>query len=131
MRVRLNSIVVDDQDKAVTFYTEKLGFVIKTDVPAGGARWITLVPPDEPDGPELALEPSGYEFATAFRRTLFEKGIPFTALASDDLHAEYESLKAKGVVFTSPPNTAPGFPPMAIFNDTCGNYIMMYEIAKQ
>jgi catechol 2,3-dioxygenase-like lactoylglutathione lyase family enzyme len=131
MRVRLNSIVVDDQDKAVTFYTEKLGFVIKTDVPAGGARWITLVPPDEPDGPELVLEPSGYEFATAYRRTLFEKGIPFTALASDDVHAEYETLRAKGVVFTSPPNTAPGFPPMAIFNDTCGNYIMMYETAKQ
>lgn len=68
MRVRLNSIVVDDQDKAVKFYTEVLGFVIKTDIPAGGARWITLVPPDEREGPELVLEPSGYDFATTTGR---------------------------------------------------------------
>lgn len=131
MRVRLNSIVVDDQDKAVKFYTETLGFKVKTDIPAGGARWITLVPPDEPDGPELVLEPSGYGFATAYRKTLYEKGIPYTALASDDVQMEYESLKAHGVVFTSPPNNVEGFPKMATFDDTCGNYIMMYEIGKK
>jgi predicted enzyme related to lactoylglutathione lyase len=131
MRVRLNSIVVDDQEKAVKFYTEVLGFVIKTDIPAGGARWITLVPSDERDGPELALEPSGYDFATAYRKTLREKGIPFTALASDDVQAEYDKLKARGVVFTAPPNNAEGFPRIAIFDDTCGNYIMMYEIEKR
>lgn len=131
MRVRLNSIVVDDQEKAVKFYTEVLGFTVKTDIPAGGGRWITVVPPDEKDGPELVLEPSGYDFATAYRRTLREKGIPYTALASDNVQAEYEAMKAKGVVFTSPPNTAPGFPPVAIFDDTCGNYIMMYEIEKK
>jgi len=131
MRVRLNSIVVDDQDKAVKFYTEKLGFEIKTDIPAGGARWITLVPPDERDGPELVLEPSGYDFATAFRRTLREKGIPFTALASDDVQQEYEKLKSRGVVFTAPPSKVEGFPAMATFDDTCGNYIMMYEIERK
>ncbi len=130
MRVRLNSIVVDDQEKAVKFYTEVLGFEIKTDIPAGGARWITLVPPDERDGPELVLEPSGYDFATAYRRTLREKGIPYTALASDNVQAEYEKLKARGVVFQGPPTKVPGFPPMATFDDTCGNYIMMYEIDR-
>lgn len=131
MRVRLNSIVVDDQEKAVKFYTEVLGFVIKTDIPAGGARWITLVPPDERDGPELVLEPSGYDFATTYRRTLCEKGIPYTALASDNVQKEYEALKARGVVFTSPPSKVEGFPAMATFDDTCGNYIMMYDIEKK
>jgi catechol 2,3-dioxygenase-like lactoylglutathione lyase family enzyme len=130
MRVRLNSIVVDDQEKAVKFYTETLGFVVKTDIPAGGGRWITVVPPDESDGPELVLEPSGYDFATAYRRTLYEKGIPYTALASDNVQAEYEALKAKGVVFTAPPSKVEGFPAMATFDDTCGNYIMMYETGK-
>lgn len=86
------------------------------------------MPPDERDGPELVLEPSGYDFATAYRRTLREKGIPFTALASDNVQKEYETLKARGVDFTSPPNKVEGFPAMATFDDTCGNYIMMYEI---
>jgi catechol 2,3-dioxygenase-like lactoylglutathione lyase family enzyme len=131
MRVRLNSIVVDDQEKALKFYTEVLGFVKKTDIPAGGGRWITVVPPDEPDGPELVLEPSGYDFATTYRRALYEKGIPYTALASDDVQAEYEALKAKGVEFTSAPSKVEGFPPMATFDDTCGNYIMMFEIEKK
>jgi len=131
MRVRLNSIVVDDQEKALKFYTEVLGFVKKTDIPAGGARWITVVPSDEPDGPELVLEPSGYDFATTYRRALYEKGIPYTALASDDVQAEYERLKGRGVVFKSPPSAVPGFPAMATFDDTCGNYIMMYEIEKK
>jgi catechol 2,3-dioxygenase-like lactoylglutathione lyase family enzyme len=131
MRVRLNSIVVDNQDKAVKFYTDVLGFVVKTDIPAGGGRWITVVPPDEPDGPELVLEPSGYDFATTYRRALYEKGIPFTALASDDVQAEYEALKTHGVVFTSRPSKVEGFPAMATFDDTCGNYIMMFEIEKK
>ncbi len=131
MRVRLNSIVVDDQEKALKFYTDVLGFVKKTDIPAGGGRWITVVPPDEPDGPELVLEPSGYDFATAYRRSLYERGIPFTALASDDVQAEYEKLQARGVVFQSPPSKVEGFPPIATFDDTCGNYIMMYEIEKK
>ena len=131
MRVRLNSIVVDDQDKAVKFYTEVLGFAIKTDIPAGGARWITVVRPDEPDGPELVLEPSGMDFATTYRRALYGKGVPYTALASDNVQAEYEALKAKGVVFKSPPSKTEGFPAIATFDDTCGNYIMMYQIEKK
>jgi catechol 2,3-dioxygenase-like lactoylglutathione lyase family enzyme len=132
MRVRLESVVVDDQAKALKFYTETLGFVVKTDIPAGGARWITLVPPDEPDGPELLLEPCGMDFAKTYKDTLYEKGIPFTMLASDDVQQEYETLKAKGVIFKMPPQAAPGGGPiMAIFDDTCGNYIVMYEIGKK
>lgn len=131
MRVRLNSIVVDDQAKAVKFYTEVLGFTVKTDIPAGGARWITVVPPDERDGPELVLEPSGMDIATTYRKGLYAKGVPYTALASDNVQEEYEKLKARGVVFTSPPSKVEGFPPMATFDDTCGNYIMMYEIEKK
>lgn len=129
MRVRLEAIVVDDQAKALKFYTEVLGFVVKHDFPAGGARWITVVPPDERDGPELLLEPCGFEFAKTYKQTLYEKGIPFTMLASDGVQAEYEKLKARGVVFKMPPTQSPGGGPMiASFDDTCGNYIMMYEV---
>lgn len=132
MRVRLESIVVDDQAKAVKFYTETLGFKVKIDIPAGGGRWITLVPPDEPDGPELLLEPCGFDFAKTYRETLYGKGIPFTMLASDDVQKEYETLKAKGVRFTMPPQPTPdGNSKIAAFDDTCGNYIMMYEIGKK
>lgn len=132
MRVRLESIIVDDQAKALKFYTEKLGFTVKTDIPAGGARWITVVPPDEPDGPELLLEPIGMDFAKTFQQALYEKGIPLTMLASDSVQEEYEELKAKGVAFKMPPTQSPGGGPMiAIFDDTCGNYIMMYEIKKK
>jgi len=132
MRVRLESIIVDDQAKALKFYTEKVGFVVKTDIPAGGARWITVVPPDEPEGPELLLEPIGMDFAKNLQQALYEKGIPLTMLASDNVQQEYETLKAKGVVFKMPPQQSPGGGPMiAVFDDTCGNYIMMYEIGKK
>jgi catechol 2,3-dioxygenase-like lactoylglutathione lyase family enzyme len=129
MRVRLESIVVDDQAHALKFYTETLGFKVKTDIPAGGARWITLVPPDEPEGPELLLEPCGLDAAKTYREKLYESGIPFTMLASDNVQAEYEALKAKGVLFKMLPQKSPGGGPViAVFDDTCGNYIMMYEI---
>lgn len=132
MRVRLESIVVDDQAKALKFYTETLGFTVKIDIPAGGARWITLVPPDEPDGPELLLEPCGLDIAKTYRKALYEQGIPFTMLASDNVQKEYEAMKAKGVVFKMPPQPSPGGrPTIAIFDDTCGNYIVMYEIGKK
>jgi len=132
MRIRLESIVVDDQAKALKFYTEVLGFVVKTDIPAGGARWITVLPPDEPDGPELLLEPCGLDIAKTYREKLYEMGVPFTMLASDNVQKEYEKLNAKGVVFKSPPQQSPGGGPMmAIFDDTCGNYIVMYEIGMK
>lgn len=132
MRVRLESIVVDDQAHALKFYTETLGFKVKTDIPAGGARWITLVPPDETDGPELLLEPCGLEAAKTYRAALYGMGIPFTMLASDGIEKECEALRAKGVQFKMPLQQAPGDGPMiAVFDDTCGNYIMMYEIAKK
>lgn len=131
MRVRLNSVGVDDQAKAVKFYTETLGFVVKIDIPAGGARWVTVVPADEPDGPELLLEPTGMDFAKTYRQALYEKNIPYTMLASDNVQEEYEKLKAKGVVFKGEPQKTPGGPMIAIFDDTCGNYIVMYEIEKK
>ena len=128
----MESIIVNDQTKALAFYTEKLGFVVKTNIPAGGARWITVVPPDETDGPELLLEPIGMDFAKTFQQTLYEKGIPLTRLASDNVPEEYEKLKTKGVAFKSPPQQSPGGGPMmAIFDDTCGNYIVMYEIGTK
>ncbi len=131
MRIRLESIVVDDQAHALNFYTETLGFKVKTDIPAGGARWITLVPPDEPDGAELLLEPCGLEIAKTYREKLYGSGIPFTMLASDNVQAEYEKLKDRGVAFKMPPQESPGGgPTIAVFDDTCGNYIMMYEIEK-
>ncbi len=107
MRVRLESIVVDDQDHARKFYTEVLAFKVKTDIPAGGGRWITLVPPDEPDGPELLLEPCGLDIAKTYRKALYEQGIPFTMLASDNVQKEYDALIAKGVVFKMPPQSLP------------------------
>jgi uncharacterized glyoxalase superfamily protein PhnB len=132
MRVRLNSVLVDDQMHALKFYTEKLGFVVKTNIPAGGARWITVVPPDEMDGPELLLEPTGMDEAKIMRRALYEKGIPLTMLASDNVQVEYEKLKAGGVAFKMPPQKTPdGNTTMTIFDDTCGNYIVMYEVPKK
>lgn len=132
MRIRLESIVVDDLAHAVKFYTETLGFKVKTDIPlGGGARWITVVPPDEPDGPELLLEPCGLASAKTYRESLYESGIPFTMLASDNVRAEHETLKAKGVAFKMLPQQAPGGGPViAVFDDSCGNYIMMYEIEQ-
>ncbi len=108
-----------------------LGFTVKTDIPAGGARWITLVPPDEPDGPELLLEPCGMEIAKTYRTALRQMGVPFTMLASDNVAEEYERMKARGVAFRMPPQPSPGGGPViAVFDDTCGNYIMMYEVKK-
>jgi catechol 2,3-dioxygenase-like lactoylglutathione lyase family enzyme len=126
MRVSLTSVVVDDQDKALKFYTETLGFVKKQDFPAGGARWITLVSPEGHDDVELALEPCGFDFARDYKKALYDKGIPFTAFASRDLRAEYERLKAKGVQFRSEPKQM-GAVLVATFDDTCGNLIQLFE----
>jgi catechol 2,3-dioxygenase-like lactoylglutathione lyase family enzyme len=126
MRVSLTSVVVDDQDKALKFYTETLGFVKKQDFPAGGARCITMVSPEGHDAVELALEPCGFDFARDFKNALYEKGIPFTAFASRDLRAEYERLKAKGVQFRGEPKQI-GPVLVATFDDTCGNLIQLFE----
>ncbi|HLT21646.1 MAG TPA: VOC family protein [Thermomicrobiales bacterium] len=126
MRIHIASVMVDDQEKALQFYTEKLGFVLKHDIPAGGARWLTVVSPDGPEGVELLLEPVNNPAVPAreFQQALYDAGIPWTTFASDDIQAEYERLTARGVRFTQPP-TDMGSVTGAIFDDTCGNLIML------
>jgi catechol 2,3-dioxygenase-like lactoylglutathione lyase family enzyme len=124
MRINLTSVLVDDQGKALAFYTKILGFVRKNDIPLGEARWLTVVSPDEPDGVELVLEPDGHPAAKPFKEALVADGIPFTSFAVNDVHAEHERLVGLGVVFTQPP-AAMGPVVTAVFDDTCGNLIQI------
>ncbi len=128
MKIKLVSIPIDDYDKALKFYTEVLGFVAKRDIPMGhGIRWITLVSPEEPDGPELLLEPNArYPAMKRLRESLMKDGIPITAFQVDDVQAEYERLKGLGVRFTQEP-TKSGETTDAIFDDTRGNLIQLYQ----
>jgi len=126
MRIVLSSIFVDDQEKALRFYTEKLGFVKKTEVPLGEVRWLTVVAPSDPDGPELLLEPDTHPAVGPFKRVLVEDGIPFNSFAVEDVGAEYERLKAAGVEFTQPP-VAMGVVTTAVLDDTCGNLIQLAQ----
>ncbi|MGE0216882.1 VOC family protein [Mycolicibacterium sp.] len=127
MRINLTSVLVDDQDKALRFYTETLGFTPKHDVPMGAHRWITVVSPQDPDGTELVLEPDEHPAAKAFKKALVADGIPFTSFAVDDVEADYARLTGLGVRFTQPP-TAMGPVVTAVLDDTCGNLI---QIAHQ
>ncbi|MEM6513281.1 MAG: VOC family protein, partial [Pseudomonadota bacterium] len=120
MKMYIKSVAVDDQDKALDFYTNTLGFTVKHDIPLGAHRWITVVSPDERDGVELALEPNEHPATQAFQTALMTDGIPFTAFSVDDIEAEVRRLEAKGVSFTQPPIKAGGAK-MAVFDDTCGN----------
>ena len=129
MQIKLASVPIDDYDKALKFYTEVLGFVKKRDIPLGeGARWITVVSPEDPDGTELLLEPNAeYPAMRALREALNKDGIPFTAFLVADIQKEYERLKKLGVEFTMEP-TNMGMTSAAVFNDTCGNLIQIYQI---
>ena len=126
MRINIASVFVDDQDKALRFYTEVLGFTKKTDVPVGEYRWLTVVSPDSPDGPELVLEPDAHPAVRPFKEALVGDGIPFTSFAVDDVRAEHERLKALGVRFTQEP-TAHGPVTTAVFDDTCGNLLQIAQ----
>ena len=127
IRVKLKSILVNDQDKARAFYTEKLGFKIKHDIPIGAGAWLTLTAPDDPDGVELLLEPvHGLAEAVAMTQALYAKSIPQTQVYTADLSVEYETLKARGVVFKAPPASL-GPTLFADFDDTCGNYIRLVQ----
>jgi catechol 2,3-dioxygenase-like lactoylglutathione lyase family enzyme len=126
MRIKLNAIFVDDQDKGLRFYTDVLGFRKKQDFPVGGARWITVVAAEGPDDLELVLEPNGHPAASAYQAALRKDGIPITAFESMGIHAEVKRLKEKGVVFTVEPTDA-GTVTLAIFSDTCGNLIQIYQ----
>jgi catechol 2,3-dioxygenase-like lactoylglutathione lyase family enzyme len=124
LTINITSVFVDDQAKALAFYTDVLGFVKKTDVPAGGARWLTVVSPAAPDGVELLLEPDGHPAARPFKEALVADGIPFTQFAVEDVQAEFERLSAAGVRFVQEP-TDLGPVVMAVFDDTCGNLIQI------
>jgi catechol 2,3-dioxygenase-like lactoylglutathione lyase family enzyme len=124
MRIIVTSVLVDDQDKALAFYTDLLGFQKKTDIPMGEHRWLTLVSPDDPDGVELVLEPDSHPAAGSFKQALAEDGIPFTSFAVKDVRAEYDRLKSAGVRFTQAPMEA-GPITLAVFDDTCGNLIQI------
>ena len=124
MRINLASVLVDDQEKALRFYTDVLGFVKKTEFPVGEHRWLTVVSPEDSDGVELALEPDEHPAAKPFKEALVADGIPFTSFAVDDVHKEHERLTGLGVRFTQEPVLI-GQMTAAVLDDTCGNLIMI------
>ena len=124
MKIAMTSVLVDDQEKALRFYTDVLGFRPKHDVPMGEHRWLTVVSPEAPDGVELLLEPDGHPAVRPFKEALVADGIPFTSFAVDDVHAETARLKAAGVVFTQEP-LAMGPVTTAVLDDTCGNLLQI------
>ncbi len=129
MKIKLTSVSIDDYDKAIKFYTDVMGFVKKRDIPLGeGVRWITVVSPEEPDGTELLLEPNAwYPAMKALKESLVKDGIPFTAFQVDDVQEEYERMKNLGAEFTMEP-TNMGMSIAAVFDDTCGNLIQIYQM---
>ncbi len=127
MKIVVTSVLVDDQEKALRFYTDVLGFVKKTDIPMGEARWLTVVSPQDPEGTALLLEPDGHPAARPFKEALVADGIPFTSFAVDDVDAEFRRLQALGVRFTQEPLEL-GPVTTAVFEDGCGNLI---QIAQQ
>ncbi|MEE1941809.1 VOC family protein [Streptomyces sp. TRM 70361] len=128
MRIHLSSIHVDDQDKALRFYTEVLGFRKKTEVPLGEHRWLTVVSPEDPDGTELVLEPDDHPAVGPYKAALADDGIPVTSFAVDDVHAEFDRLRGLGVHFTQEPlETGPVT--TAVLDDTCGNLIQLAHYA--
>lgn len=128
IRINLASVLVDDQAKALAFYTDVLGFVKKNDIPMGGEfRWLTVVSPADPDGVELVLEPDAHPAAGPWKQALVADGIPVTSFAVDDVRAEFERLRARGVRFVQEP-TEMGPVTTAILDDTCGNLIQLAEL---
>jgi catechol 2,3-dioxygenase-like lactoylglutathione lyase family enzyme len=126
MRINLASVLVDDQEKALRFYTELLGFVKKHDIPMGEHRWLTVVSPQDPDGTELVLEPSSHPAVKPFKEALVADGIPYTSFAVDDIKAEYERLHRLGVRFSQEPADM-GPVTTAVLDDTCGNLIQIAQ----
>jgi catechol 2,3-dioxygenase-like lactoylglutathione lyase family enzyme len=126
MKIVLTSILVDDQERALQFYTNILGFQKKTDIPLGLHRWLTVVAGEDPNGVELVLEPDEHPAAKPFKRALVEDGIPFTSFGVEDVQAEYDRLRQAGVEFTQPP-VAMGPVITAVFADTCGNLVQIAQ----
>lgn len=127
MKIKLVSLLVKDQDKALQFYTEILGFVKKTDIPLGEHKWLTVVSKEEQDGAELVLEPMAFQPARVYQQALYEAGIPATAFHVENVEEEYQRLEKKGVVFSMKP-TPMGAVKLAVFDDTCGNNIQIVQV---
>lgn len=127
IKIAVASVFVEDQSKALTFYTEVLGFEKRQDIPLGDARWLTVASSAGPDGVELLLEPNGNPIAKTYQQGLFEAGIPAATFAADDIHAEYARMTRLGVVFTAEPVQA-GSVTSAVFDDTCGNLIGLHQV---
>lgn len=127
MKFRLMSVFVDDQEKALAFYTDVLGFVKKQDVPVGQFKWLTVVSPEEPNGVELLLEPNDNPAASAFQQAIFQQGIAAASFSVEDIQAEFARMKGRGVRFTMEP-TSMGPVTIAVFDDTCGNLIQLMQV---
>ncbi len=127
MKIKLTSLFVDDQARALEFYTRVLGFVKKADVSAGKYRWLTVVSPEEPNGTQLVLEPKENPASKTYQESIFKQGIPSTMFFVDDIHKEYQRLKGLGVKFTKEPTRTPGST-IALFEDTCGNLIQITQL---
>lgn len=127
MKIKLTSVFVDDQEKALKFYTDVLGFVKSADISAGDYRWLTVVSPEERDGTQLLLEPNENPAAKTYQRAIFEQGISAAMFFSDDIEKEYQRLKSLGVKFTTEPMRTPGST-TAVFDDTCGNLIQITQM---
>ena len=129
MKIKLTSVYVDDQEKALRFYTEVLGFAKKADVSQGPFRWLTVGSPEEPEGAELQLALNDNPAAKTYQHAMFHQGQPAAMFYTDDVKADYEWIKARGAEFTMPPTEAPGAT-IAMLNDTCGNLIQLTQLAR-
>ena len=129
MKIKLASVYVDDQEKALRFYTEVLGFVKKTDVSQGAFRWLTVASPEEPDGTELQLALNDNPAAGAYQQAMFQQSQPAAMFYSDDVQGDYERIKARGAEFTMPPTDVTGSK-IAMLNDTCGNLIQITQLMR-
>jgi predicted enzyme related to lactoylglutathione lyase len=127
IHIKLTSVMVDNQARARRFYSDVLGFAIKHDIPIGAHHWLTVVAPSAPDAVELLLEPTAKDYSLTFQQALYADGIPQTAFNCDDVEREYHRLIALGVVFKTPP-TKMGAVTIAVFDDTCGNYIQLLQV---
>jgi catechol 2,3-dioxygenase-like lactoylglutathione lyase family enzyme len=127
MEIKLSTVMVQDQSKALVFYTEILGFVIKHDIPMGEYRWLTVVSPQNTNGTELVLEPMAFAPAQVYQKALFDAGIPANAFVVDDIETEYQRMESLGVKFKTKP-TAMGPVTLAVFEDTCGNLLQIFQV---
>ena len=126
MKIKLTSVFVNDQAKALTFYTEVLGFAVKQNIPVGAYKWLTVVSPEGPDDLELLLEPNANPAANSYQESIYTQGIPATSFFVEDVHKEYQRMSLLGVVFPSPP-TDSVWGVFAVFDDTCGNLISLHQ----